>query len=86
MALGGGSATPRAKKKIENFRIWPFGVAEPPPRAMGWLWPPQIGSLGWLKPPLGSSGLAGNPPWGGRPPQFFLFDFNVLIFLFLFSF
>jgi hypothetical protein len=29
MTLGGGSATPRAKKKFENFRIWPLWAAGP---------------------------------------------------------
>jgi hypothetical protein len=31
MALGGGSATPRAKIFLFYFRIWPLGVAEATP-------------------------------------------------------
>jgi hypothetical protein len=81
MALGGGSATSRAKKKkIKNFRILPLGVAEPPPsrsRVADWL------NQGRQQPPMG---------WPATPLLFYLillfllFDFNIFYFYLCFLF
>jgi hypothetical protein len=41
---------------IINF-FGPLEVADPPPRAKGWLRPPQINGLGWLLCYIGVANL-----------------------------
>jgi hypothetical protein len=75
LVLGGGSTTPRSKSK--KFKIClPLGVAEPSPKAMG-----------WLKPPLGTTGVAAmaDPIIHSTKDINKIIKYNDKIYIFLFS-
>jgi hypothetical protein len=41
----------KKKKKKKRLGLGLLGVAGPPPRAWGWIWPPHFWPRGWLEPP-----------------------------------
>jgi hypothetical protein len=72
MALGVVRPPHRAKQIFLKKLIWPLGVANPHPRAMGWLQPPQIGQMGEADATSWPLGVADPPPTAKSNFFFFL--------------
>jgi hypothetical protein len=86
-ALRGGPATPNGTKPFRFFFFFflvAFGVAGPPPKAWGWLRPPQTDRMGWPKPPLGQKGGGPATPFLGKGVALATPDFPFFFFFFFF--